>query len=170
MDVMKKRSVITILITLFNLSCGNDDSDNSPLLGTWITESCAQAVDSNDAPIDLWLVGLYKFTVDSTIQMGHRHYSDSDCTLHIKTQSPSDLDVPVTYEDTGEQRLQEGIDGRGLTINFGEADNFIVTDGFYVINEGSLCFSDAFSFEPARFGVSESGSIEIDFEHCLTRP
>jgi hypothetical protein len=169
---MKLKSITTILLTLFIISCGNDnDSDTSPLLGgIWATESCGQAEDSNGAPVDRWAIGLYKFTIGGTIQSGHRFYSDSDCTQLIETQSPSDLDVPVTYEDTGEQRLQEGIDGRGLTINFGQADDFITVDGFYTINEGSLCFSDAFTFEPTRFGVSEAGTDEIDFEHCLTRP
>jgi hypothetical protein len=166
---MKQKSIIALLFTLSTISCSNDD-ERSPLLGTWITEACAQASDIDGTPIERWVRGLYKFNFYGDIEIGHNSYSDSDCTHLIDNNSPSDLDTPLIFVDNGDRTLLEGISGRALSISFGEGEELILNDGFYTINSGSLCFSEVFIFEPVTFDVSKTGDKQIDFERCLTRP
>ncbi|MEW8624713.1 MAG: hypothetical protein AB2551_03060 [Candidatus Thiodiazotropha sp.] len=169
---MNKSLINTLCLALFISGCGSDnDSDPSPLLGRWVTESCEQAKYEDGTPTNTWYRGYYEFTVFQTIQLEHSTYSDSNCTQFLDVTSPPDNNIlAATYQDTGERQLQEGISGRGLTIELGEDERRIDVDAFYTINNGSLCFSDAFTFEALIFGVSETGSDNIDFEHCLTRP
>ena len=177
-----KRVTIVVLILLFS-GCGSDNEGSQSLLvGAWITERCEQATDSKGVLINLWGKGLYEFTAQGTltvgqvtysdqgiIRIGQVVYSDSNCETVIDTTDPAPLDQPVLYRDLGETLLQEGIAGYGLVISLTAPKSVQSTNGFYTLNNGSLCFSDNFTIEPFRFGVSPSGSSAIDFENCLVK-
>ena len=161
-----------VLLSAVLSGCGGGDSDpfTSPLLGVWITELCEQAIDNNGVPVDSWVRGLYEFTVQGTIRRGSEVYSDANCVTLVSTTAPSDLTVPFTYKDNGPELLQEGINGAALFVEFGSGDQVASVNGFYTINNGSLCFSEAFTFGVSTIGVSESGSLSINFNNCLARP
>ncbi len=160
-----------IIISFLIVGCQGDRSNNiSPLLGNWITNSCEQASDSGGSPINKWLVGLFEFTPQGTIRFGHKEYADSDCVTLNSSVAPANGDIPVMYNDKGPQTLQEGIEGDKLLIEMGSGDQFVSREAYYTINDGKLCFSDAFTFEALKFGISESGADAIDFSHCLVRP
>jgi len=165
--------LITILFVVIP-GCGGGGADDaqstSPLIGTWVTESCEQASDSNDMLLNTWAKGLYEFTNQGTIRIGNEQYSDSNCTVPGSTQAPSDTAIPIIYKDNGSQLLQEGINGAGLLIEVGTGSQVSSVDAFYTINNNSLCFSDAFTFEALTFGISEIGASSIDFGSCLSRP
>ena len=162
-----------LLFTLLTLSitgCDNDsDSDNrqSPLSGTWTTVSCEQASDNEQTPVNIWYKGLYEFTLYGTIRLGSRQYSDSNCSIITDTTLPDEMEIPITYQNQGPRLLEEGIDGGGLLIEMGAGEQITSVEAFYTINDGTLCFSDAFTFEALMFGISEAGSTAIDFDHCL---
>ncbi|MDH5446841.1 MAG: hypothetical protein OEY52_14925 [Gammaproteobacteria bacterium] len=166
---------ILLVISLIILSgCGSGDTNNTqpstPLLGVWVTESCEQISDKNEVPQNIWFKGLYEFTDQGKILLGAEQYSDSNCITHSKTRTPAEVNVPITYQDHGPQTLQEGINGGGLLIEIGEGDQLISTDAFYTIQNNSLCFSDAFTFEALKFSNSGPGTEAIDFDNCLVRP
>lgn len=169
---MKISGILSSLILLLLTGCeNNNNGDQSPLLGAWVTESCDQASDSNGAPIDLWVKGLYEFTAQDTIRFGHEGYSDSNCTILVTTSTtPSEVGFSTAYQDLGSQMLQEGVNGGGLLIGVSTGGEYLPIDGYYIINNNSLCFSDVFTFEALGFGISEVGLSAIDFDHCLIRP
>ncbi|MES9834125.1 MAG: hypothetical protein ABW139_17955 [Candidatus Thiodiazotropha sp. DIVDIV] len=176
---MNKSSYITLVVAFFTITgCGNDDSrsndtEQSPLLGVWLTESCEPVPQNETNVTTRWAKSYYEFTSFDTIRIKLELFSDSDCTLNYpthETEEPIENPIPITYLDTGELLLQEGVSGGGMTINFGVAEQQVSVDAFYTINQGRLCFSDAFTFEVLKFGISEIGQAEIDFENCLTRP
>jgi hypothetical protein len=162
---------ITIgIIGLLATGCnGNNDTNSSPLLGVWVTESCEQASDSNGMFVNFWLKGLYEFTEHGTLLKGYEEYTDSSCEIPHDTVEPHEDTIPITYTDQGQVVLQEGINGGELVIEMGEGTGLVSVDGFYTINSGSLCFSDAFTFEATEFGITQSGADAIDFDHCLTK-
>lgn len=140
------------------------------MLGIWITESCERASDSNGVLVNTWLKALYEFTAYGTIRIGHERYTDSNCSSPSDTMDPAEAQIPITFTDQGEVLLQEGVDGGGLLIEMGEGQQFVSIEAFYTINNDSLCFSDAFTFEALEFGISQTGTDAIDFENCLTMP
>ena len=165
-----KQTGITIVLSILILSgCDNDDN-NSPLLGIWQTEVCEQTTDSNNQPLDSWVKGIYEFTVQGTIRLGHYLYTDSNCSLLSISHEPTELPDPVTFQDKGQQLLQEGINGGSLYIEMPNPNQMQTFDGFYTINNGSLCFSEAFIFEASTFAVVPYGLVDINFNNCLTRP
>ena len=168
---MKSRSIIIGLVALLTTGCNSDSNTNiSPLLGIWVTESCAQASDSNGIPVNVWVKSLYEFTTYGTIRLGREEYTDSNCVTFSDVVAPAEAQIPITYTDQGQVLLQEGIAGGDLLIEMGEGAQFLSVKAFYTINNGSLCFSDAFTFEATTFGISQSGTDAIDFNNCLTMP
>ncbi|MEJ2609380.1 MAG: hypothetical protein P8179_04640 [Candidatus Thiodiazotropha sp.] len=148
----------------------DDDSEKSPLLGVWVTDACEQAFDESDEPVNTWMKGLYTFTNYGTIQKRFKTYSDSNCTTLSTPSSLEEAEIPITYFDQGKKLLKEGINGGGLLIEMGAGEEFLSIDAFYTIKNGTLCFSDAFTFEALQFGITETGTDDIDFENCLVRP
>ena len=170
---MNKVILLATLITMLS-ACGgggnNDASSTSPLIGVWVTESCKQVSDTNGAPLNIWRKALYEFNDKGEVFAGGEQYSDSNCITLSNTQAPTEVNVPVTYQDHGSLTLQEGIDGGRLLIEIGSGNQLLSIDAFYTINNNSLCFSDAFTFEALGFGISQSGTDAIDFTKCLTKP
>jgi len=174
-DTVKVNKIIPITILLSMLpGCGgsgsNDTQSTSPLIGVWVTETCKQASDSNGVPLNVWGKGLYEFTNQGTIRLGNEQYLDSNCAVRGTPQALTDTTISITYKDNGSQLLQEGINGAALLIEIGTGNQVSSVDAFYTINNNSLCFSDAFTFEAFTFGVSELGASSIDFSNCLIRP
>jgi hypothetical protein len=178
MDIMKKIPTFALLIVLFSIitygnSHGSENNTNqSPLIGQWISNSCKQFQDDSGAYVDHWARFIYKFTAHGTIQVTFNAYLDSECSQldeTYKNEGSINLDETLFYRDTGEHTLSEGISGRGLTISISENEVEASADAFYTINNRSLCFSKAFSFDALSFGLSEMGDTGIDFEHCLSR-
>ena len=169
---MKKRNYSTYCLFLLLIGC-NGSSNKSPLLGSWVTESCKQSTNSSGEPQDIWLRGLYQFTTKGKILYDTDKYEDSDCISLKNNIITSENTINFTYQDSGAVVLQEGIDGGELLIEMnpeGPILEPISVKGFYTINNGTLCLSDAFTFEANRFGVSELSSDDIDFNNCLIRP
>jgi len=170
---MKTHGICLSIFWLLLSGCDSDSSSNnesSPLLGTWVTEACEQASDSNGALINLWLKGLYEFTAQGTILLGNETYSDSNCITLSSTIPLNNGAIPAIYQDLGPTLLQEGIDGGGLSIEISAGAQLLSIDAFYTINNSALCFSDVFTFEALTFALSEAGTAAIDFNNCLTRP
>ena len=162
------KGLIAASLLLFLSACDNNTS-SSPLVGNWITESCEQMSDTNGAPMDFWVRGLYEFSAEGKIRLGMRGYSDSNCQTQVQYTSPGSQDVPFSFEDLGEAFLQEGIEGRGLRVTVGSALLSFSVSGYYGIDNNRACFSEAFRFHAGRIGVSGSGADAIDFGNCLRR-
>ncbi|MBD3669550.1 MAG: hypothetical protein HUJ29_02165, partial [Gammaproteobacteria bacterium] len=135
----------------------------------WITNSCQQVPDSNENIIEYWSKGSYEFTTSNEIIFGNTTYSDSNCISEISSQTSNVDGFGVAYQDLGEAVLQEGINGRGVSIEMGADANRITVSGYYTIINNTLCLSDAFTLEPLTFNVSPEGSKSIDFANCLGR-
>jgi len=160
------KGLIAASLLLFLSACENNTA-SSPLVGNWITESCEQMRDANDAPMDVWVRGLYEFSAEGKIRLGMRGYSDSNCQTQAQNTSSGPQGTPFNFEDLGEVFLQEGIDGRGLRVSVGSA--LLSVSGYYVIDNNRACFSEVFRFHASGAGVSQSGADTIDFTNCLRR-
>ncbi|MCG8486350.1 MAG: hypothetical protein MI756_02680 [Chromatiales bacterium] len=174
---MQKLQLFSIALS-FALLTGCNDSNNSesnteqsPLVGQWVTESCDLLEDREADTRPLWAKGHYTFTPFQTIYYDAKIYYDSDCTVpHITVENPEAArPQPAIYQDLGETMLAEGIIGRGLFVEFNFAGDKFPVDGFFTINQDGLCLSELFTFEAVRFGTNFDGSRNIDFEACLTR-
>ena len=73
----------------------------------------------------------------------------------------------ATFQDIGEEPLQEGLSGHRVNITFLSPDQIITTEAFYTISDNVLCFSLSYSFEPTSFRVSPNVIPDIDFTRCL---
>jgi len=144
---------------------GSADGGNteSALVGTWKTQECA-AVEN-----DIWLKGIFQFTSDGAILVGNEQFTDSNCISKVATQEPLSIQT-ITFEDSGNILLQEGIDGAGLKITVSSVSNTLSRNAFYTINNGVLCFSEAFTLEALGIGITEAGLSTIDFSSCLEKP
>ena len=166
--MMDKRYLLS-LFSVFIISCsnGNDSVDNtdSQLLGTWKTESCEQinTLDSNFS--NLWGTGTYQFVYNGDIKFDPEVYSDSTCT----TIAFSTIGIAkvASFEDLGEETLQEGIAGNRINIIFTLPDQAISTEAFYTIINERLCFSQSYHFNATGFGISPYVIPDIDFTNCL---
>lgn len=157
-----------LIISSVLISCGGGDSSNSgntdsALVGIWETQECA-AFESS-----AWLKGTFEFTSEGAILVGYEKFSDSNCISNIGEAVQFDSPT-ITFEDTGNLLLQEGIDGAGLKITFSSIINTSSVSAFYTINDGILCFSEAFTLEALGIGISEAGLAAIDFSSCLEKP
>lgn len=163
-------SLIALCLLLGGCPSHDTGTNQSPLVGAWISDSCEQSFDSSGSPVNAWIRSLYEFTSQGTIRLGREEYADANCVTLHGSVAPVELDVPVMYVDKGPQALLEGIEGAGLVIEMGSGEQLLSVEAYYTINGGKLCLSDAFTFEALRFGISESGNDAIDFSHCLIRP
>ena len=165
---MNKISLLTILASIVS-GCGgggNNTQTTSPLIGVWATQACTQLTDSDGMPVNIWVKGNYEFKSDGNIIFEPKGYTDSNCTTATANFISGSLAV-VTFQDQGSTTLQEGISGYKLYINYthplGDAD----ANGFYTINNDSLCFSQSFVLEPNNFGIALPEISDIDFNKCL---
>ncbi len=157
---------VSILIT----SCSNSSDENTPLIGRWVTQACTQATNSNGALVDAWFKANYEFTATGLVFFEPEQYTDSQCVTRAQTQTTENPDPVATYADQDESILQEGIQGHGITLSFITPTDTPKIDGFYTINDGALCFSGIFIFEPLKFGYSEvGGDSAINFDDCLVK-
>lgn len=162
--------ILSVVMTI--TSCQHDESGSkgSILIGIWITETCARAVDGNNNPIDMWAQGIYEFTSLGTIISSMKQYSNSSCSGHAEVVVQESEVGGFTFEELGTEVLEEGIDGWRLRVtappNTGESFN---VEGFYTLSGENLCFSYNISFTPLNHGISEAGLAAIDFENCLAR-
>ncbi len=159
---------IFIAISVVITSCSNSSSENTELIGHWKTQACTQATDSNDVLVDAWFKADYEFTSNGSIFFNRERYSDAQCI--VKAQTIVNPDPVASYRDQGETTLQEGMQGHGFTISFPTPGNTSEVDGFYTVNNGVLCFSGIYIFEPLKFGFSEvAGDSAINFDDCLVQ-
>ena len=176
------RGVLVILFLVATTGCGGGDNSisSSTIVGTWITERCEQDTDRNGVLLNTWSKGLYEFTPQTTvilervafedhgaINFGRVTYSDSNCEVITDIQARIALEQPVLYQDLGEVILQEGILGHEFIVVFTMPDSFRSVDGFYTLNNGSLCFSDVFLSVFHANLTFPTESTAIDFDNCL---
>lgn len=150
------------------LSACSSGSDPS-LIGTWFTNACEQATDQLGPHEGLWGKGKYTFTENSAITTSVQLYNDSNCSETGILIQPDNPGPTLTYISSETITLQEGIDGHEFDIIFPLDAGPSTTEGFYTINEGSLCFSDNINFNVYSVNTSSGSSTSIDFEKCLVK-
>ncbi len=165
--------ILILLITVSVITgCGDSDNSqqniNSPLLGAWETATCVKDpttvnMFSTGQP---WAKGTYEFMQNGDIIFTARGYSDSTCTSSaIGLNLISSL--IANFHDFGEVTLEEGISGNKINIsiqNWGQPDS---VDGFYTINNNTLCFSYSYIFDATGISVLLEQGPPIDFTTCL---
>ena len=164
---MKVALSVISFVTLLS-GCGdasNNNGSSSALVGVWETKSCEQASDNNGVLQNMWVKALYEFTSQGKILLGTKQYQDANCITLNSTTVPTEIKVPVSYWDQGSRLLSEGINGGGLSITM----QLLTIDGFYNINNNTLCFSDAFTFGSIKFAIAEAGLTSINFSRCLIK-
>jgi len=166
-----KIKYLLILFVIFLVYCHVDEKasqiSGSPLLGVWQTESCKEITDENGISLNLWARGIYHFLPNGDINAALEPYSDSNCTIIDATFSSANTLTVATFQDIGEEPLQEGLSGHRVNITFLSPDQIITTEAFYTISDNVLCFSLSYSFEPTSFRVSPNVIPDIDFTRCL---
>jgi len=165
------RYLFLLLSVIAFTGCSEDNNsknnENSPLLGKWDTQLCEQIIDSsNTPPTTTWAKGTYEFFQNGDILFSTNSYTDSNCTT-IAFNTLNTTSSIASFLDLGETTLEEGISGNKLNIELQGPDQTISTNGFYTINNNTLCFSLSYSFEPSSFGISLSERAPIDFTDCL---
>ncbi|MCG7984820.1 MAG: hypothetical protein JAY90_18965 [Candidatus Thiodiazotropha lotti] len=175
---MQKSLLFSMAFTFALLNGCNDDNNSenrteqSPLVGLWVTESCEHVEQEESNTTQIWAKGSYEFTSFGAMYMEPKAYYDSDCTRprpQANDPAPIHLYQPDTYQDLGETMLQEGIIGRSLIIEFNFDGVKYPIDAYFTINQDRLCFSEVLILEALRFGFENDGSTDIDFEACLIR-
>ncbi len=137
----------------------------SPLAGKWITDACDQF-----EPAAKWGKGIFDFNSFGQIIMGFRSFDDSSCSGEfVSVEQPQvSVEIQLTFNDIGEEILDEGIEGGRVEITI-PAPEPIIIQGFYTINGSSLCFSDNLNFGVLSWSTSEAEFTSIDFEKCLSK-
>jgi len=154
-------------ILLFTLIGCESSTVNSPILGSWITQSCQQLTDSNGGLVNVWAKSEYTFDSNSNIHMQSTSYNDSNCI----TESNAIQEEPhlvANYIDQGDGITQQGIEANKITITFSTMPPPVtITDGYYKITNNQLCLSQSYHFNSASFGIGTVDDTEIDFSNCL---
>lgn len=163
------RCLLATTVMLLVTACSSDGStEDSPLVGTWITEGCEQMSDLNGNPIDVWARGLFEFTRDGRLLLGTREYGDGNCQTLVQTRAPADQDLDLRFADLGETTLPDGLEGRRLRITQESLLPSLSREGTYVIMQRQACFSYAFRFSPSGIGFS-ADNADINYLECLQR-
>ena len=157
----------TLLLVILLTGCDNS-TVNSPLVGSWLTQSCEQIPDGNGGLSNVWGQSTYTFDANGQIHLATNLYSDSNC---ITSSNANNLDpsiIVASYVDNGSVTTPQGIQGNAITISFTSAPPPIVTtDGFYSITNNQLCLSIAFHFKSIGFSITAFNDSDIDFNNCL---
>lgn len=161
-----------IIIMLLIMGCQLTLSDNivSPLRGKWLTDTCSQMTGSGAELLDAWGKGIYQFYPNGALVPSIERYSDSSCTgasTVIETFYAST--TPFSFQDLGEVTLQEGIQGGKIILDIDDGDAGIRIEGFYTINNDTLCLSDKINLEPFAISSSNAEGDAIDFAKCLSK-
>jgi len=170
MDTLDFKRLLTVAFLPVILSaCSSEgDTEDSPLVGTWITEACGQMSDDSGNQLDAWSRGLFEFSGDGRLLLGFREYGDSNCQTLTRTQAPADQGLDLRFADLGETTLPDGLEGRRLRITEGSFPPSFSSEGTYLIMQRQACFSYAFRFRPTGIGFS-SDSADINYLDCLQR-
>ncbi len=160
---------IGILFLSFALISCNNSSENSAIIGSWVTDACQQLTDSNSQPVNVWAKSTYEFDVIDNIHFVSTSYSDSDCITASNAINEAPF-IVATFTEQGEVTTSLGIEANAITITFSSAPPPIVTtSGFYKITNSQLCLSESFHFDAGGFGIGQVDDTEIDFSNCLTK-
>jgi hypothetical protein len=161
---MIKHGLLLLLFTL--IGCENS-TVNSPILGSWITQSCQQLTDFNGELVNFWAKSEYTFDASSNIHMQSTSYSDSNCISKSNTIQ-EEPHLVANFIDQGDGITQQGIDANKITIIFSTIPPpVITTSGYYKITNNQLCLSQSYHFNSASFGIGTVDDTEIDFSNCL---
>lgn len=153
-----KTAVAVIALVISGCEVEQQNDSPSPLVGTWLTDACEQMADAEGTPVEQWARGLYSFYSSGTLVARFNQYGDSGCTT--ATQLVDDLSEPAasptSYRDLGEETLENGIAGGGVVI-WAETDSTTYEfQGYYTVNNGSLCFSNKLNFDPLSISSSDA--------------
>ena len=150
--------------------CRGTNNQSSPLVGSWLTDACSQMTESNGDVLDIWGRGVYQFYANGAVVPRARLYSDSSCSGNFELLSQLDVsNTPFSFEDCGEEALEEGVDGGRLIFSIVVDGEMNDIEGFYYLNDGVLCLSDNINLEPFAISSSSLELESIDFEKCLSR-
>lgn len=164
----------TFASILLIIGCTNNDEsfpnqENSSLVGEWLTDECSQVTTPVGGLLNEWRKGIYVFSSEGTVIAKYREYSDSTCSGNYILLSVPNNEPAMEYNDLGEETLQEGIQGNRIRINFTFENQTGVIEGFFLISDGSLCFSSNINLNPDSIALSGVENTAIDFEKCLTK-
>jgi len=158
--------IIIIISSLLILSGCDNSSVNSPIVGGWEANQCFQTLDINDNPKNEWVKSIYDFDANGTITGYNILYSDSDC---ITRKNEFSYSQTANYIDNGETLTPQGLNGNSITItNFFSSEPALSVQGYYIIENNQLCFSEAISFLSGVFSIDIIDNTEISFNKCLT--
>lgn len=160
---------IGILFLSYALISCNNNSDNSAIIDSWVTDACEQLTDSNSQPVNVWAKSTYEFDSSGNIFFAPTSYSDSDCVTVSNAINASPIMV-ATFTEQGEVTTSQGIEANAITINFSSAPPpTVTTSGYYKITNNQLCLSESFHLDAGSFGIDLVSNTEIDFSNCLTK-
>ena len=168
---MKLRHISISFIAILVSCSSSDDAQqniNSPLLGAWETQACDNEPDtimlSTDKP---WEKGTYEFMPNGDIFFTSSGYQNSTCTLSAGGIASISSTID-SFKDQGEVTLEEGILGNRVNITTNFSLGIFSANGFYTINNNTLCFSHSYIFETTGLGILLDERPPIDFTTCLT--
>ncbi|WP_455219192.1 hypothetical protein [Kaarinaea lacus] len=166
---MKLLSIIFSIFFVAISGCDRGGNSNlSPLVGVWITESCESHISNDGVSEETWRKGVYEFTARGELITGWETYGDSNCVEYLSTQIFNSSNSHVVYKDLGAQMLQEGIIGAGLSLQLVVLDQpTTAVYGYYAIIDNRVCFSERFVFEVSYLTMFSTNSDAIDFNSCL---
>lgn len=166
-----KHAVALIMLVISGCEVEQQKNSPSPLVGTWLTDACTQMTGDDGTPLEHWAQGLYTFYSSGTLAARFNQYADADCIT--PTLLVEDLSEPATsaisYQDLGEETLEGGIPGGKIVVRAETDSSTYEFQGYYAIDNGSLCFSHKLNFDPLSISSLDTEGTDIDFEKCLTR-
>jgi len=163
---LNKIGIILLAITL--ASCENS-TENSAIIGSWVTDACEQLTDSNNQPVNVWAKSTYTFDTSGSIYFESVSYSDSNCITESNAITTTSLLVAI-FSDQALVTTSQGIEANQISITFSSAPPpVITTSGYYKITNNQLCLSQSFYFDAGSFGIGQVDDTDIDFTNCLTK-
>ena len=163
---MNKIGIMLLGVTL--ASCTNN-TENSDIIGSWITDACEQLTDSNNQPVNVWAKSTYTFDTLASIYIESTSYSDSNCITKSNAITTT-LILLANFSEQGPVTTSQGIEANTITISFSSASPpIITTSGYYKITSNQICLSEGYHFGASSFSIGKTNDTEIDFINCLTK-
>jgi hypothetical protein len=163
--------VVIGLATVFAAGCGSGSSGESPLVGTWLTESCASIAT------DTWVRARYTFGPNGRVGSEPLTYGDSQCqTAAARVVEVAPLEM--TYELMRDHPPLTEPDAVAVTLVWYEPIagspfammNYIET--YVVIQNGTrLCTPYWYRFEAPAFyrDLTAPNGWLVNYDSCLRR-
>ena len=165
---------IFLIILPFMLgACGGGESNETPqseLIGSWVTEKCTQQTNPQGNPQAIWDIGKYRFTSAGSLFFQILTYDNSNCI----GQELSIIDWPliptdgIQFEVQGTELTSSGVIAHRVSFYVQNFQGSIQEHQYFIhIENDRLCKSSGLILEPNDFGFSSE--LSIDFVNCLNK-